>query len=236
MSRAAFDLVPPPCERRLSATAWPLVAAHRDGLALCLLLLCLAAIWIGVPLLAWLRELEEPIPGLGPAGSLVAAVVGLGFALWGLEALTRRLDVAIDDGWVAVRRRRLGAVRSWHVPLADYAGVLWRSQKIRDHPFGRELHLVVLSHRDPGRALTLASSIDRTRALEDCRILSEALGLEQLVEEAPSASGRCRPAPQGGMLRRARVPAIRRSAGSPTAAPTGRSSPSGTRRRSPACS
>lgn len=157
----------------------PAAFVHRDGLLPGVLMLVVAVIWLGVPLRAATLVDAEPIPGLGAPGMLVAFLVGAGFALWGLEALTRRQTITIDDDSVAVQDRRLGVVRQWRAPLSDYVGIEVRSEKIRTPRGRRLLHRVELCHRDPERSLTLAVSKDPREALRERRLLAQTLGFGQ---------------------------------------------------------
>jgi hypothetical protein len=160
---------------------------HHRGLLPGAVLLVLSVIWIGVPLRSVMTGVE-PIPGLGMPGALAAFSIGAGFALWGLAALARRRKIVIDGRGVIVRDRRLGGVRTWRAPLADYLGVQVQSRTIRTSRGRRLLHSVELRHDDPDRTLVLATSKDREQAVDQCRNLARALGLEGLEPCGADAS------------------------------------------------
>jgi hypothetical protein len=156
------------------------------------LLLVLSVIWIGVPLRTFTTS-AEPIPGLGRPGALVAFAIGAGFALWSLAALTRRRKIVIDERGVVVRDHRLGGVREWRAPLADYLGIQVQSRTIRTSRGRKLLHSVELRHDDPDRTLVLATSRDGQQAEHECRVLAQTLGLQQLENagtEAPISPDR----------------------------------------------
>jgi hypothetical protein len=187
MLSTSSGLVPPPVERHRGKIPRPTAFVHREGLLPGVLLLVLSAIWIGVPLRALTMSDAEPIPGLGTPGALAALMIGAGFALWSFDALTRRRMIVIDDHGATVQERRLGRVREWRAPLADYLGVHVRSQKIRT-PRGRKLlHFIELRHSDPDRTVVLAMSKDRGEAMHECRSLAQALGLGQPEDSGAGA-------------------------------------------------
>jgi hypothetical protein len=181
------EAVGSPDERQACRSGGRIAFVHHRGLLPGVLLLVLSVIWVGVPLRAVMAG-AEPIPGLGMPGALAAFAIGVGFALWGLAALTRCRKIVIDEGGVVVRDRRLGGVREWRAPLADYLGVQVQSRTIRTSRGGRLLHSIELWHDDPDRTLVLATSKDGEQAMDECRDLARALGLEQLEPSGADAS------------------------------------------------
>ena len=201
-------------ERHPSRSAARIVFVHHRGLLPGVLLLVLSAIWIGVPLRATMSS-AEPIPGLGVPGALAAFAIGAGFALWGLRTVARRRKIVIDERGVVVRDRRLCGVREWRAPLADYRGVQVRSRTIPTSRGRKLLHSVELRHDDPDRTLVLATSKDREQAMDECRGLAQALGLEQLepsgtdapIPSDPSSRNEADAGPEASRAQAAAAPA-----------------------------
>jgi hypothetical protein len=186
MLQTSSGLIGPRGERDASGTAGRIAFVHHQGLLPGVLLLVLSVIWIGVPLRTFTTS-AEPIPGLGRPGALVAFAIGAGFALWSLAALTRRRKIVIDERGVVVRDHRLGGVREWRAPLADYLGIQVQSRTIRTSRGRKLLHSVELRHDDPDRTLVLATSRDGRQAVDECRALARSLGLRQLEDSGTGA-------------------------------------------------
>ena len=167
----------PALEWRVEPGKRPAVGARRDGQPLGALILAIGMLWLAVPLPALLGGAPFPIAELGRGGAWASLCIGIALVLWGLRILTRRQTIRIDRDDVHVRARHLLGVTSWSEPLANYRGVLWRSEPIRRHGGRQTLHLIDLWHADRARTVTLLSSTSEVAARDCWRAWAQDLGL-----------------------------------------------------------
>lgn len=123
-------------------------------------LMLFAAVWGGVPTLVLVLHVLQGKwqPALGFLGVFTAA--GLALFLTGLAMAGREVETTITAEDVHVRRRLFFRQEEWRAPLAEYKGVLARTEY---HPGGKNrssytLYIVELLHENPRRVVRLYES------------------------------------------------------------------------------
>jgi hypothetical protein len=140
------------------------------------LILLVAGVWIGVPLLA-LADGRPALPSLGPIGSYSLVAVGIVQLLWALDVLLRRQTLTIAGNALQMAERGLLGVRRWHEPLAHFRGLRHRRQRVRGQHGWRVVHRLELVHAEPSRAICLLRSCDEGRVSEAARRFAHGSGL-----------------------------------------------------------
>jgi hypothetical protein len=177
MSRLSSMFTAPALEWRIDPGTRPAVGERRDGRPIGALILAISALWLAVPLPALLDRASFPIAELGRGGAWTSVGIGVALMLWGLRVLMRRQTIRIDGDDIHVRARHLLGVASWSEPLANYRGIVWRSEPIRRRGGRQMLHLVDLWHADRARTVTLLSSTSEAAARDCWRAWAQDLGL-----------------------------------------------------------
>jgi hypothetical protein len=177
MSRLSSMFTAPALEWRVDPGERPAVGSRRDGQLLGVLVLAIGALWLAAPLPALLGGVPFPIAELGRGGAWASLGIGIALVLWGLRMLMRRQTIRIDGDHVHVRMRHLLGVTSWSEPLANYHGVVWRSEPIRRRGGRQTLHLIDLWHAERARTVTLLSSTSEAAARDCWRAWARDLGL-----------------------------------------------------------
>jgi hypothetical protein len=184
MSRWNPGFTAPALEWRVDPGSRPAVGARRDGQPIGALILAIGTLWLAVPLPVLLGGAPFPIPDLGRGGAWASLCIGIALVLWGLRILMRRQTIRIDRDDVHLRARHLLGVTSWSEPLANYRGVVWRSEPIRRRGGRQTLHLVDLWHADRARTVTLLSSTSEVAARDCWRAWAQDLGLAAIRQRA----------------------------------------------------
>jgi hypothetical protein len=177
MSRWISMFTAPALEWRVDPGKRPAVGARRDGQPIGALILAIGTLWLAVPLPALLGGAPFPIAELGRGGAWASLCIGIALVLWGLRILVRRQTIRIDRDDIHVRARDLLGVTSWSEPVANYRGVVWRSEPIRRRGGMQALHLIDLAHADRARTVTLLSSTSEVAARDCWRAWAQDLGL-----------------------------------------------------------
>lgn len=177
MSRLGLVFTAPALEWRVDPRIWPAVGDRRDGRLVGGLIMAIGALWLAVPIEALAGMAPHPIADFGRGGTYGSLGVGIALVLWGLCILMRRQTIRIDDDRVHVTVRRVTGVTSWSEPLANYRGVVWRSEPIHRHDSWRTLHLIDLWHEDPSRTVTLFSSTSDAAVWDAWQAWAQGLGL-----------------------------------------------------------
>jgi hypothetical protein len=179
----------PALEWRVDPGEQPTIGARRDGRPLGALILAIGMLWLAVPLPALLGGAPFPITELGRGGAWASLGIGIALVLWGLRIVMRRQTIRIDRDDVHVQVRHLLGVASWSEPLANYRGVVWRSEPIRRHGGRQTLHLVDLWHADSARTVTLLSSTSEAAARDCWQAWAQDLGLAAIRLQAGEQHG-----------------------------------------------
>lgn len=140
------------------------------------LILAIAAIWVGVPLLA-LADGRPALPSLGPAGSCSLIAVGLVQLLWALDVLLRRRTLAIAGDALQMAERRLLGVRRRSEPLAHFRGLRHRRLRVPGRHGWRVVHRLDLVHAEPSKAICLLRTSHEDRLIEAARSWARWSGL-----------------------------------------------------------
>jgi hypothetical protein len=177
MSRWSSMFTAPALEWRVEPGKLPALGVRRDGWPIGALILAIGMLWLAIPLPALLGRAPFPVAELGPGGAWASLCIGIALVLWGLRILLRRQTIRIDRDDVHVRARHLLGVASWSEPLANYRGVVWRSEPIRRRGGRQALHLIDLWHADRARTVTLLSSTSEGAARDCWRAWAQDLGL-----------------------------------------------------------
>ena len=168
----------PALEWRVEPGKRPAVGERRDGQPIGALILAIGMLWLAVPLPALLGGAPFPIAELGRGGAWASLGIGIALVLWGLRILMRRQTIRIDRRSTSTSRaRHLLGVTSWSEPLANYRGVVWRSEPIRRRDGWQTLHLIDLWHADRARTVTLLSSTSEVAARDCWQAWAQDLGL-----------------------------------------------------------
>jgi hypothetical protein len=184
----------PALEWRVDPGEQPTIGARRDGRPLGALILAIGMLWLAVPLPALLGGAPFPITELGRGGAWASLGIGIALVLWSLRIVMRRQTIRIDRDDVHVQVRHLLGVASWSEPLANYRGVVWRSEPIRRHGGRQTLHLVDLWHADSARTVTLLSSTSEAAARDCWQAWAQDLGLAAIRLQAGEQHGIAREA------------------------------------------
>lgn len=174
----------PALEWRVDPGRRPAIAARRDGQPIGALILAIGTLWLAVATPALVGGTSFQIAELGRGGAWASLGIGVALVLWGLCVLMRRQTIRIQGDDVRVRAGHLLGVTSWSEPLANYRGVVWRSELIRRRGRNQTLHLVDLWHADPRRTVTLLSSTSEAAARDGWRAWAQDLGLAAVRQRA----------------------------------------------------
>jgi hypothetical protein len=202
MSRLSSAFTAPTLEWRVDPGTRPAVGARRDGQPIGALILAIGTLWLAVALPALLGSGAFPIADLGRGGAWASLGIGIALVLWGLRILLRRQTIRIDHDRVHVTIRGIAGTTSWSEPLANYRGVVWRSEPISRRDRSQTLHLVDLWHEDRSRAVTLLSSTSEVAARDAWQAWAQGLGvaairLREGDEDAPAReAAKALPSPQ----------------------------------------
>jgi hypothetical protein len=177
MSRLSSMFTAPALEWRVDPGERPAVGSRRDGQPLGVLVLAIGALWLAAPLPVLLGGVPFAIAEFGRDGAWASLGIGIALVLWGLRMLMRRQTIRIDGDHVHVRMRHLLGVTSWSEPLANYRGIVWRSEPIRRRGRRQTLYLIDLAHADRARTVTLLSSTNEAAARDGWRAWAQSLGL-----------------------------------------------------------
>jgi hypothetical protein len=186
MARLSSQLTAPALEWRIDPRDWPTTAERHDGRPIGGLILAIGVAWLALAL----RDLVaggSQVVGLGASGGYLALGIGTALALWGCRILVRRQTIRIDDSGVNVQVRHMLGMTSWSEPLANYRGVVWRTERVRR----RDLQLIELSHEEPSKTLTLFSSTGDRGAEGIWQAWAQRLGLAPMrcVADASALTG-----------------------------------------------
>lgn len=200
MSRLAFAFTAPALEWRLDPGASPVVGDRRDGRMLGALIVGIGAIWIALALRALTEDSPDVVAALGEGGVWLCLGIGIGLVVWGCRVLVRRQTIQIDGQCVRVTVRRLAGTSSWVEPLANYRGVVWRTEPIRRRDDWRTIQLIDLWHEDASKTVNLFSSASDVAVPDLWQAWAQALDLTAIrwapadATELPQ-SGDTRPLP-----------------------------------------
>jgi hypothetical protein len=199
MSRICSAFTAPALEWRVDPGMRPAVGARRDGQPIGALILAIGTLWLAVALPALLGSGPFPIADLGHGGAWASLGIGSALVLWGLRILLRRQTIRIDHDRVDVTIRGITGTTSWSEPLANYRGMVWRSEPIYRRDRRQTLHLVNLWHEDPSRTVTLLSSTSEVPARDAWQAWAQSLGIAAIRldegDEAAPAREAAKPLP-----------------------------------------
>jgi hypothetical protein len=191
MSRLSWAFTAPALEWRVDPDKRPAVGARRDGQPIGALIVAIGALWLAVALPALLGSGPFPTADLGRGSAWASVGIGIALVVWGLRVLLRRQTIRIDDDRVDVTIRGITGTTSWSEPLANYRGMVWRSEPIYRRDRRQTLHLVDLWHEDRSKTVTLLSSTSEVAARDAWQAWAQGLGLAAIRvragdEDAPA--------------------------------------------------
>jgi len=191
MSRLNSAFTAPALEWQVDPGKRPAVGARRDGRPIGALIVAIGTLWLVVALPALVSSGPSPTADLGRSGAWASLVIGIALMLWGLRTLLRRQTIRIDDERVDVTIRGITGTTSWSEPLANYRGMVWRSEPVYRRDRAQTLHLVDLWHEDRSRTVTLLSSTSEVAARDAWQAWAQSLGLAAIRvragdEDAPA--------------------------------------------------
>jgi hypothetical protein len=180
MSRLGLVLTAPALEWRIDPGNRPSVGERRDGQPIGALILAIGTLWLVAALPALLGSATFPIGELGRGGAWASLAIGVALVFWSLRILLRRQTIRIDDNCVDVTIRGITGTTSWSEPLANYRGMVWRSEPIHRRGRRQTLHLIDLWHEDRSRIVSLFSSTSEVAAQDAWQAWAQDLGLAEI--------------------------------------------------------
>ena len=188
-------------DSRPAADTAPLRIRQTARAPLGVLLLVIAALWLGAAIHGLLAGHSAIVPGLGAGSAYPVGAFGVALALLALDWMVRGRTVVISRGAVAVTDRSLRGSRAWREPLANY-GEIHAYRELRTHRAGvRSWYVVRLWHPEPAKAIELARAKDPALIEQHARDWARRLGLPlswQRYKPTTAATGRAERASEIG--------------------------------------